>query len=845
MLYFSRWKTILIWLIVLGSVALALPNVLSTSQREALPGWLSHNRLALGLDLQGGTEILLAVDRDDIVRERLEATVAGIGSALREAGITYTGLSGVGQEISVNVSDPARTGEARAALQELFEQAGEPGDVIIGEGEAGQLTFGITDRDIERHTAAALSEATAVLRQRIIEAGAAEPKITLPAGNRIRVEVPGVADPEQLKALVEQTAKLSLHLVDDSMPVQDAIANSPPAGSEILYSMEDPPEAFLVRKTAFVSGKDFADAQVAMANEAEQLVAFRFTADAAGRFTALTGDNVGKSLAFVLDDQVLSSAVIHEQITEDRGHLVADFSEEGARDLAIMLRSGPLPAKLTVLEERTIVPSLGSDSARAAVAAGIAGAALVVGFMLLAYGVLGAIASFAVTINVAMIIGLMGLFGLPLTLPGIAGIVLTIGMAVDANVLIYERIREECANGRPFVQSIGTGFSRAFPSILDANLTTLIAIVVLLNLGTGAVRGFAFTVAIGIATTLFTAFTLTYWLTAAWASRTRPTALPQGVRTGIFDGMNIRFMSLRRYSFAISAAVVIASMVGLGLFGMKLGIDFAGGSIIEVQAREGEADLVDIRERLSELNLGAIEVGPALSGPDAATIRVPTQEAGENAEQSAVIIIRDELEGGYEFRRVEVVGPSVSGELAAKAALGVAAALAAILIYIWFRFRWQFALGAIIATLHDVVITIGLFVLAGIEFNVASVAAVLTIIGYSLNDTVVVYDRVRENMKRFPRMPLPLLIDASINQTLSRTVLTSLTTVLALAALSVFGGEMIRSFAFVMLFGVAVATFSSIYMAAPMLIAFKLRPKRSAGDGGVGADKTKTVTAAV
>jgi len=257
---------------------------------------------------------------------------------------------------------------------------------------------------------------------------------------------------------------------------------------------------------------------------------------------------------------------------------------------------------------------------------------------------------------------------------------------------------------------------------------------------------------------------------------------------------------------------------------MHLGVDFTGGSLIEARSKDGAADAEDIRSRLSELNLGDVEV-KRLRDPASAMIRLQSQGGGDNAEQSAISLVRSELQDEYDFRRLEVVGPAVSGELARTATLGVLASLLAILIYIWIRFEWQFAIGAIIATLHDVILTLGFFVLTGIEFNLTSIAALLVIVGYSLNDTVVVYDRMRENLKRYTRMPLPILIDASINQTLSRTILTAATTLLALLALTLFGGEVIRPFALVMLFGVAVGTFSSIYIAAPVLILFRLRPK--------------------
>lgn len=832
MLYFSRWKTILIWLTVAASVLVAVPNFFSDNQLEAFPSWIPSSKITLGLDLQGGSHIMLKIEKADIVKERLETTVGDIRTSLREAGIRYTGLSGVGQQVQVRISDADKLDAAKKALAPLTENVNAGTltgasiqEITMEEGEGGLLRFNLTDAGINYRMASALTQSIEVVRRRVDELGNTEPLIQRQGDDRIIVQVPGLTDPQRLKSLLNQTAKLSFHMVDTSMPAVEAINGRPPANAEVLYSMDDPAVPYLIEKRALVSGENLVDAQASFNQQTnEPVVSFRFDSKGAQRFAQATQQNVGRAFAIVLDDQVISAPVIREPIVGGSGQISGGFSVEGANDLAVLLRAGALPATLTVVEERTVGPSLGADSIRAGVIAGIIGAGLVVAFMIGFYGFFGLLAVIALVANVVMIIAVLTLLGSTLTLPGIAGIVLTIGMAVDANVLIYERIREEFRNGRPLMQSIDTGFSKALATIVDANLTTLIAAVILFFLGSGPVRGFAVTLAIGIITTVFTAFTLTRWLFAAWVRRSRPKHLPKGVRTGIFDGTNIPFMGIRRYTFAISAALAVASMVGFATVGMNLGIDFKGGSIIEVKARTGNADIADIRTRLSELNLGEIQA-QGFGDPASVLIRIQAQDGGENAEQSAITLVRGELEDAYEFRRVEVVGPSVSGELTQSATLGVLASLAAILIYIWFRFEWQFALGAIIATLHDVILTVGLYVLVGVEFNLTSIAALLTIVGYSLNDTVVVYDRMRENLRRYKKMPLNVLIDTSINQTLSRTVLTSATTMLALAALYLFGGEVIRSFTFAMLFGVAVGTFSSIYIAAPVLIAFKLRPE--------------------
>jgi SecD/SecF fusion protein len=281
-------------------------------------------------------------------------------------------------------------------------------------------------------------------------------------------------------------------------------------------------------------------------------------------------------------------------------------------------------------------------------------------------------------------------------------------------------------------------------------------------------------------------------------------------------------------------------MVLFATVNMNLGIDFKGGSLVEVQSKAETADAGDIRARLSDLNLGEVQV-QGFGSPQDILIRIESQGGGDNAEQSALNLVRSELEADYNIRRVEVVGPTVSGELAQAGTIAVLAALAAILVYIWLRFEWQFALGAIIATSHDVILTIGMYVITGLEFNLSSIAAILTIVGYSLNDTVVVYDRVRENLRRYKKMTLPQLLDKSMNETLPRTTLTSVTTLLALIALYFFGGEVLQSFVAAMIFGVVIGTFSSIFVAAPLLILFRLRPGAlSEKDKSVDEEKAAT-----
>ena len=837
MLYFSRLKTILIWLAVALTVILAAPNLFPASTLAQLPSWVPKKQMTLGLDLQGGSHILLRMDPNDLIKDRLTTTVDEIRSLLRDAKIVYTGLSGTGRTVQVRITDANQLDAAKKALKPLTDPVsaslftgGSIQELTLDDSTPGLLKFTITDAGIKYRTSTALAQAIEVVDRRVNELGTTEPIGQRQGDDRILVQVPVLQDPQRLKEILGQTAKLTFQMVDESVPVQDAIKTRPPAGSSVLYSQDDPPVPYLIYNQVLVSGENLVDAQATYNSQNnEPVVSFKFDNKGATRFGQATANNVGKRFAIVLDNQVISAPVIREPILGGTGQISGNFTAQSANDLAVLLRAGALPATLTVIEERTVGPGLGQDSIHAGKVAGIIGSILVVAFMFVAYGFLGFLANIALAVHVAMIVALLSLLGATLTLPGIAGIVLTIGMAVDSNVLIYERIREERRNGRSVIQAIDTGFTKALATIVDSNVTSLIATVVLFWLGTGPVKGFAITFAIGILTTVFTAFTFTRLLVSMWLRRARPKELPKAPVTFIPPGTKIPFMGIRRWTFALSSILSVLSVVLFLTVDINYGIDFKGGSLIEVQSKSGPADLADIRSRLTELNIGEVQV-QQFGDVNDVLIRVGTQDAGENAEQSVIDKVRGELQDKYDFRRVEVVGPTVSGELAKQGTIAMLIALVGILVYVWFRFEWQFAVGAIVATVHDVVMTLGFFVITGLEFNQSSLAAILTIIGYSLNDTIVVYDRVREDLRKYKRMPMPQLLNNAINETLSRTTLTSVTTILALLALVLFGGEVIRSFTMAMLFGVVFGTYSSIFIAAPLLILFKLRASQGTAD---------------
>ena len=535
MLYFARWKIILIAVVVVAGMLSTLPNFFSAKTLEAWPDFLPKNQMVLGLDLQGGAYLLYEIDRQDYVEKRLKTLVGDIRGLLREQPrIGYTGLGAQGDAVQVRIRDTERLEEARERLAELVNPmvnnlfAGQQvNEFDISVSNDGLIRFAYTDDGLAQRMQSIVEQSIEVIRRRVDELGTTEPNIQRQGADRILVEAPGEDDPERLKDLVGQTAQLTFHMVDTSMSGQQATQSRPPVGTVVMMSMDDPPIPYLLEEAPLLSGEDLVDAQVTFDQRTnEPVVTFRFNTSGARKFSVATQQNVGRPFAIVLDEEVISAPVIREPITGGAGQISGNFTVDGANDLAVLLRAGALPAKLTVIEERSIGPGLGADSIAAGeIASIIAGAAVII-FMLLVYGRFGIISDLALTVNIVLIFGALTVLQATLTLPGIAGIVLTIGMAVDANVLIFERIREEARAGRSAISAIDAGYKRALGTILDANVTTLIAALILFQLGSGPVRGFAVTLAIGIFTTVFSAFTFSRLLVSLWVRQRRPSKLP-------------------------------------------------------------------------------------------------------------------------------------------------------------------------------------------------------------------------------------------------------------------------------------------------------------------------------
>jgi preprotein translocase subunit SecD len=506
-------------------LAFATPNALKREVADALPAWLPHKQVSLGLDLQGGSYLLIEVKVEDAIRERLNSLIDSIRDALTPRGgrIGYTGLQRIQNGATVTIRNEADVSRAR----ELLRSATQGFDF---ESDGRRFVIRPTEQMTREWRSAVVEQSLEIIRRRIDELGLREPDIQRQGQDRILVQLPGVGNPQEIKDIIGKTAKMTFHLLDESASQQDVAGGRVPPGTVLMPSDSEigpdgKPVMYPVRTRVMVSGETLVDAQPTI-EQGRPVVSFRFDSLGARRFGDATRRNVGKPFAIVLDNKVISAPVIREPILGGNGIISGNFTTESARHLSLLLRSGALPVPLTFVEERTVGPGLGADSIRAGAIACIIGLVAVVVFMGLVYGLFGVFANIALFVNLASILALLSVLQATLTLPGIAGIVLTIGMAVDANVLIFERIREEPRAGRTPISAMDAGYQRAFSTIIDANLTTLIAGILLYIFGSGPVRGFAVTLSIGIVTSMFSAIMLTRLMTVHWLRRMKPKVLP-------------------------------------------------------------------------------------------------------------------------------------------------------------------------------------------------------------------------------------------------------------------------------------------------------------------------------
>jgi preprotein translocase subunit SecD len=535
MLYFSPAKAAAILFTALLVCAFAVPNFFPASVVATWPTW-AQRRIVLGLDLQGGSHILFEVDTEQVRKDKVASLLDDVRRALlKQPRIGYTGLTARGNSVEVKIRDSVDFQQALSRVRELSQPMS---GILTGSGQRtvdvsdagnGLIRLTVTDAAMTERIRQTLDQSIEKIEKRVNELGTVEPSIQRQGADRILVQVPGLNDPGRLIEIIGKTAKLTFRMVDESANVEQALKGQVPPDDEIVYGTEKEGKTpYVLEKRVLVDGEDLAKADPSFDQQrtGQPVVTFSFNTRGATRFAQATAENVGRRFAIVLDNEVVSAPVIQTPILGGSGQISGRFTVQQTVDLAIVLRSGALPARLTAVEQRTVGAGLGQDSIEKGKIAAFVGAALVVIFMLVTYGLFGLFANIAVVINVAMIFGVLSLLGATLTLPGIAGIVLTVGIAVDSNVLIYERIREEIRGGRSAITAIDAGFTRALATILDSNITTFIAATVLFIIGTGPVRGFAVTLGIGIITSLFTAFTLTRLIVAWWVRAVRPKLVP-------------------------------------------------------------------------------------------------------------------------------------------------------------------------------------------------------------------------------------------------------------------------------------------------------------------------------
>jgi SecD/SecF fusion protein len=680
----------------------------------------------------------------------------------------------------------------------------------------------------------ALSQAVEVLRKRVDSLGVAEPVIRPEGSDRIRIELPGAseADTQNARERIQKVAFLEFRLVhpESSTLIERGVT---PPGYEILSSSRTEKDGkkrkvpYLVKKKAEMiggiqrAGKD-------RDNIGRPQILFQLDAAHAALFGKITSENQGHFLAIVLDGVLQSAPVINSAILGGSGVIEGDYTEEEADSLISVLEN-PLQTPVKIIDTRTVDPTLGKDTIASGIKACVIGIIAVAGFMAIYYFLAGLIADVALIINVVILLGVMCSIGTTFTMPGIAGVVLTIGMAVDANVLIFERIREEKAKGKSLRGALQAGYDRAFGTIFDSHVTTLISSIILWKLGTGSVKGFGVTLTIGVAASLFTALVVTRLIFDFLIHKDIVKSIP--MLHLIPATLKLDFMKLAAPAFVISW-LLIAIGNGYGIYrGVAkhdvFGVEFVGGENITMNFDQQHKPGVDkIREVASKASGHEVQVAYQRDISSATdTLRITARQsaasdnqAGDVSSKIVSALTAAFPEANFNHPSVDSVGPAIGKEIQETAIIAALLAMFGILVYVAFRYEVTFAVGAVIAIIHDIFMTLGCYFLVGKELNATTVAAVLTIIGFSINDTIVIFDRIREDLKMGVRGSFRDIINQALNQTLSRTIITSGTVFLATLSLYIFGGGVINDFAFAFLVGIITGTYSSIYIASAWVL---------------------------
>ena len=668
-------------------------------------------------------------------------------------------------------------------------------------------------------TSAAISHAVEVLRKRVDKFGVAEPLIQPQGTDHILVQLPGLsaADQESAKVAIQKAAFLEFRMVHPQSKelIEQGIVEP---GYEVLKRKEknrdgrETTEAVLVKKRREMDGSGIKNAMVVRGNLGEPEINFTLDPKASERFGEITTEYVHQRMAIVLDGELYSAPVINEPIMGGSGRISGSFDQKEAFELANVLEN-PLRAPLHIDESREVNPTLGKDSIRSGIKACIYGTLAVSAFMLVYYLMAGMVANVALIANIIILLGVMCSVGTTLTLPVIAGIVLTVGMAVDANVLIYERIREETAKGKSLRGAIAAGYDRAFGTIFDSHVTTLISSIILIFMGTGSIKGFGVALTIGVTASLFTALIVTRMIFDFLVDRGWLKSLPM---FHVIRATKLDFMKLAKPAFAISW-LLIAIGVGYGFHRGKsaFGVDFLGGDTC-LFSFENRADEAQVRSALTKAGIK----DPLIQyQKDLSTRKETLRVDSATGTGGAVVSVLTKLpEAKFIKLKQDHIGATVGQEIQKSAVIAALLSLFGILVYVAVRYEFSFAVGAVLAVVHDVLMTIGWYCLSGREFNATTVAAILTIIGFSTNDTIVIFDRIREDLKLGVRGTFREVMNQALNQTLSRTLITSGTVFIATTSLYIFGGGAINDFAFTFLVGIITGTYSSIYIASALVL---------------------------
>jgi preprotein translocase subunit SecD len=878
--------------------------------------------LKLGLDLRGGIHLVLLMDPAPSIKGRVISDLGVLETELRKRNQPFSSVYRPGNMPTSIVAQGA-DGKLGVAVSEIGDKSLTSYTFAsMGEGKYGLTLKDSVRREIEDN---AIAQSVEVIRNRIDKYGVAEPVIHRQGmgSNKIVVELPGVEDPTEVKRLIGKAALLEWRLevepvggLGSRQAVVDFFKGQIPADVEIIQGSPEKYSGerwFALKSSGPVSGADIQEVRVGSDNFGRPVVDFQLTPAAGRKFKTFTGSNIQNRLAIVLDGVVITDPVINAEI-DDKGIIEGNFSQREAKDLVFQLKSGALPAIPTFGEERTVGPSLGITSIRKGTLSGLIGLIAIFAFMLLYYRLSGINACFTLLLNFVLLMGIMSIFGATLTVPGIAGIILTLGMAIDANVLIFERIKDEIIENKAIKAAISGGFSKAFITIFDNHVTNWVSALFLLQFGTGPVRGFAVTLTVGLLINMFTAvFVSRVIYDIVMDLRTKNGVPPTNISIGpvsSFRGTKVPFMKYKVHFMVASFLIIGIGMASLLTRGLNWGIDFRGGQEIQVRFAQktdprsvenalkssivgavtavqygkpeenevlirldakdkegrkldekalaerndvllrtlrtpeiqqavtaGKLDLNTTDTRKIEANIldafhsgklsGTDEQGKALAlaimeARKAAGGVLPNVEALKKvpgmSDAMYSYLSGEFVVGNFALQRVDTVGPTVGKELKDKAIFAVIGSLVGILLYAWFRFQFRFSVGAVLSLVHDALMALGFLSLFQVEVNLPTIAALLTLLGYSISDTIVVFDRIREHMRKTRKQEDDELFDRAINETISRTMITSLLTFFVVVSMLIFGGEVLFSFSFVMTVGIVVGTYSSIFVASPYVL---------------------------